>query len=1260
MATQIKLRRDTAQNWTTSNPVLALGEPGIETDTYKFKFGDGQTAWSNLAYYGSDFATTTFVNNAISNVVGAAPALLNTLQELSNSINSDPSFFSTINNQLANKANVADIPSLNGYATESFVTNAIGQIPGSDWDNIANKPTFSTVATTGSYNDLSDLPSYSVVATTGSYNNLSDKPSIPSITGLATESFVSNAIANVVNSAPALLDTLNELANAIGNDSAFTTTITNQLANKANVSDIPSLSGYATETYVTSQGYITSSALTYGNISGTPTLSTVATSGDYNDLTNKPTIPSLTGYATETYVNNAVANVGGLGGGSGNSISEGSHTLQVNTDGSVTFPDGTIQTTAYITPQQYGFINQFIHSTNDNVDMEAVAMDSGGNSYMSYSYYDDNESRRFGGIIKLNSTGSVEWNKNLLSSNTNGEYPKIVSLEHVNVNGTNFLVTIGNYYDNNVDKDRGFTWFINPTDGTVGSMFDIETGSNSSVVLNDAVFGLDAGNQPFAVLVGHTYNEMLQKSFTPLTGSGLNKLVVSWSEYNASNVQPGESIYYTIGGNYQIRLNYFEVGAAPDGQSNGLWLSVSTNQNGTYTILRSNGWSGSIYGWGNPVNVRVLGSQLGGVDGVNDLTFDFNVDALNNNSDNVAGWASNIQGTAISDVVGLGWGDKDWSTEIGNTLSFNYQLNQQAYIARLGSNAWGKSVGDAESERLNTVVVDSNGNSYAGGYYWAGNKGSIVIKYDINGTQQWAVHVDSPNDTGNPITSIDLLSDGNLIAIDEEGIVTKINSSNGNIIWQVRVDPNDDISWDSNFKGTATPNGNYIFTNYEDDDYTLYVMCISGTDGSEVWSKRITRNFGGSDGEIYPQDDYEAQCIDCNDTSVTIAASTYLYFNNNDNYAGLVINFPINGENTNGVYGQYIIESVNPGYNTETTTATSATVNAISSPVTLDNAGPTVSTNTFTMTENVIGASAGPDLGNITFDGSKLSSPAPNSGDFPNGVITMAPGGASSNNFADYGQFINIYPTTAFDSPHIHIAAGNGVNGNGSLILGNDNYHIDVNNNGNIYIKTNNQNHTWTFDNNGNLTLPSGGGINDSSGTSVLGAGGIALTSLSVGEPGVPSSYGDFSYDNTTGVFTFTPPDLRFYFLEAYASVTYTLPGDFTEDVCRYSVVSANVNVPSAWFDTSTYTFTPQKAGYWEITACYDIYRNTEASIAIKKNNNLVAAAGSFNAVVQQITKIIYLNGSTDYINIVNVGNGALQRGQFDGRSWFQARWISE
>lgn len=48
--TTIKLRRGTAAEWTTANPILAAGEMGIETDTRKFKFGDGTTPWNTLAY----------------------------------------------------------------------------------------------------------------------------------------------------------------------------------------------------------------------------------------------------------------------------------------------------------------------------------------------------------------------------------------------------------------------------------------------------------------------------------------------------------------------------------------------------------------------------------------------------------------------------------------------------------------------------------------------------------------------------------------------------------------------------------------------------------------------------------------------------------------------------------------------------------------------------------------------------------------------------------------------------------------------------------------------------------------------------------------------------------------------------------------------------------------------------------------------------------------------------------------------------------
>lgn len=50
MASKIRIRRDTAANWAFVNPVLSAGEPGLETDTGKTKYGDGTSLWNNLAY----------------------------------------------------------------------------------------------------------------------------------------------------------------------------------------------------------------------------------------------------------------------------------------------------------------------------------------------------------------------------------------------------------------------------------------------------------------------------------------------------------------------------------------------------------------------------------------------------------------------------------------------------------------------------------------------------------------------------------------------------------------------------------------------------------------------------------------------------------------------------------------------------------------------------------------------------------------------------------------------------------------------------------------------------------------------------------------------------------------------------------------------------------------------------------------------------------------------------------------------------------
>ena len=68
MTTRIKLRRDIAANWTEVNPILAAGEPGLETDTSRVKYGDGTTAWSSLDY--SDGGDSLTADKAVTVTVG--------------------------------------------------------------------------------------------------------------------------------------------------------------------------------------------------------------------------------------------------------------------------------------------------------------------------------------------------------------------------------------------------------------------------------------------------------------------------------------------------------------------------------------------------------------------------------------------------------------------------------------------------------------------------------------------------------------------------------------------------------------------------------------------------------------------------------------------------------------------------------------------------------------------------------------------------------------------------------------------------------------------------------------------------------------------------------------------------------------------------------------------------------------------------------------------------------------------------------------
>jgi hypothetical protein len=84
---RIQVRRGTASQWTSVNPILAAGEMGVESDTNLFKFGNGTATWTALAYANnSDVAIAEISQDAINNALSLGAGLSKTYNDGANSI----------------------------------------------------------------------------------------------------------------------------------------------------------------------------------------------------------------------------------------------------------------------------------------------------------------------------------------------------------------------------------------------------------------------------------------------------------------------------------------------------------------------------------------------------------------------------------------------------------------------------------------------------------------------------------------------------------------------------------------------------------------------------------------------------------------------------------------------------------------------------------------------------------------------------------------------------------------------------------------------------------------------------------------------------------------------------------------------------------------------------------------------------------------------------------------------------------------------
>ena len=298
MAIRIQLRRDVESDWISDNPILLAGEIAISSDLNKFKIGNG-SRWNSTSYYSS--LTTQDLENTLSSYVevgdvgnAGGPAKLDVDGNLlipkdkiiiEGSTSNDyeltlqsPDVSSDI---IVNLPNASGTIALLSQVPTSYndLTNKPALFPGS-YSNLTDKPTLFSgsyidltnkpTLFSGSYNALTEKPSlFSGVYAdltekpslfSGAYDDLSGKPTIPSLTGYATETYVETQISNVIGAAPGALNTLNEIAAAINDNTSYAATITTELTAKAPL---------ASPTFTGTVSGITKSMVGLGNVDNT-------------------------------------------------------------------------------------------------------------------------------------------------------------------------------------------------------------------------------------------------------------------------------------------------------------------------------------------------------------------------------------------------------------------------------------------------------------------------------------------------------------------------------------------------------------------------------------------------------------------------------------------------------------------------------------------------------------------------------------------------------------------------------------------------------------------------------------------------------------------------------------------------------------------------------------------------------------------------------------------------------------------------------
>jgi len=209
MAVSIRIRRGTTTQWNASTNVLALGEIALDTTLGKIKVGNGSALWQALPYLSvspAELLSLTQQNIADTILDGTG---------VDKSFNAETGKLTlSVDSTIANKTYVdTAVSSLGNTASETYLAVSLyGNADGvATLDENGTIPDSEIPATITRGTELS-----SAISTEVSDRNTA----------------ISTAIANLIDSSPATLDTLNEIAAALADDPNFATSITTTLSNK--------------------------------------------------------------------------------------------------------------------------------------------------------------------------------------------------------------------------------------------------------------------------------------------------------------------------------------------------------------------------------------------------------------------------------------------------------------------------------------------------------------------------------------------------------------------------------------------------------------------------------------------------------------------------------------------------------------------------------------------------------------------------------------------------------------------------------------------------------------------------------------------------------------------------------------------------------------------------------------------------------------------------------------------------------------------